>query len=218
MFRVVLISLFLVGCASTNDKPLSTTNKESLGRIGVVSTLGDGLLCNYTGLTIFNNEEYTYEVPGDYNTLLTGEITKQLASLNLTSKALSRSSIDFIKENKGASKFTNIRLSQELKNSNSIDTLVIYDGKFHYKSIGGYYARDNALNTTADLYIYNISSGELMGKSSKIRTDLHRYFSCLKGKILPSSDMYILLRKAGLETQKELISNTFDKNTSKESI
>lgn len=209
MFRTFLIVLLFTGCATTTDKPLLNKDKNSLGNIGVISTIGDDLLCTYMGLTIFTNEKQSYKIPKEFNGLLTSEITKELSNLNLVATPLKREYISFLKEDKGASKFSNIKFNKVDFPLTSIDTLIIFDGSFHYKSTGGYYARDNALNTSANLYVYNLSSGELIAKSSKFSSDLKRKFSCELDSFPPKSDMSKLVNNSALEMQKELVGNLF---------
>ena len=209
MIRVLFITLLLSGCVSTQNKPLTETNKNSLGKIGVVSSIGDTLQCNFTGLTVFTNEEQLYQLPRELNIQLTTSLTENLMELEHEAISLDRDVISYIKDTKGASKFSNIKLNKEKLNAESIDTVVIYDGDFHYKSTGGYYARNNALNTLASLYVYSVSSGELMGSFYKPRTDLRRYFSCQTSSIDVGTTMYKLAEKAGIETQKELVNSVF---------
>ncbi|XPF95294.1 hypothetical protein ACM9HF_04575 [Colwellia sp. RE-S-Sl-9] len=209
MFRLLLIVFLLSGCAATENKPLTISNKEALGKIGVISTIGDDLLCKYIGFTIFNNKENNYKIPNKFNEVLTTKITEKLSNLNFVVEPLNSDLVTYKKDEKGASSFKNIKFNESVIAAKSIDTLVIYDGSLRYNSTGGYYARENALNTFAGLYVYSLSSKKLIGVSSMYKTDLKRKFSCELDSLSPTSDMFNLIEKSGLEIQKELVNNVF---------
>lgn len=209
MFRLLIIVFLLFGCATTENKSLTISNKEALGKIGVISTIGDNLVCKYIGFTIFNNEENNYTIPNKFNELITTKITEKLSKLNFVVEPLNSDLVTFKNNEKGASSFKNIKFNESVIASKSIDTLVIYDGSLRYNSTGGYYAKENALNTFAGLYVYSLSSKKLIGASSKYRTDLKRKFSCELDSLPPTSDMFNLIEKSGLEIQEELVNNVF---------
>jgi len=209
MFRLFLIAFLLTGCATTTNKPLSMSSKDTLGKIGVISTIGNDLLCAYRGITIFTNYVKKYEIPSEINTLFTSEIVKQLSFLNYNTVPLNSNLITYKKAEKGAVSFDNIKLNESIISSKAIDTIVIYDGNLTYNSQLGYNARNNALNTSSGIYVYNLPSKKLVGVSTKLRNDLKRKFSCNLSALSIESGMYTLIEESGLETQKELIENIF---------
>lgn len=214
MYKIFLIVILLSGCAATENKPLTQKAKNSLGHIGVVSTIGDSLLCNYTGITIFTNEKELYKIPHNFNDSLATEISSQLSNINYKTTTLSRDSISFIDNKKRAQAFKNLKLNTS-KLDISIDTLIVLDGSFHYTATGGYNARYNALHTIANLYIYDITSGTVLGHSTKYLKDLQGGFNCEQETLRPKSAMFRLVNRAGFYAQKKLVNNLFEIENSK---
>lgn len=201
MFRWFFIVVLLSGCAAQPEPPKKKPSGKPITKVGIISTLGDDLLCTYTGLTVFSNEEQRYKLPNTFNQRFTEQVSDAFGDINARIIPLQRSAITFTDETQKASLWSNIAFN----NADNVDTLVIFDGTFHYKSKEGFYASDNALNTHAKMYVYEVSTGSLLAEASQFKQDLKREFSCTQTSIPKDSDMLELLDKTVVTTQKPLV-------------
>lgn len=201
MARWIFIVLFLSGCAAQPEPPKLKLTQQPIKKVGVISTLGDNLLCTYTALTVFSNEQQLYKLPHSFNQSFTDQLSADLADINAEIIPLKRELITLKDTELGASLWQNF----EFNNSDKIDTLVIFDGNYHYKSKEGFYASDNALNTHAKMYVYEVSSGGLLAEASQFKMDLKQDFSCGQAEIPKDSDIFKLINQAAITTQGPLV-------------
>ena len=150
-------------------------------------------------------------MPKDLNQLLTQRVVKQFANEKAVLKSLDRQSLSFINDDIGPSQWSNIKL----RDQQNIELLLIYSGSFEYRSKDGYYAEDNALNTNATSYLYELSSGELIGQAEHYQYDLKKQFSCTQNKFPVDNEIYSLIKKAGQESQDVVIKEAIKSLTSK---
>lgn len=206
MFRWFFIVVLLSGCAAQPEPPKVKPSGKPVKNVGIISTLGDSLLCTHTGLTVFSNEEQRYKLANTFNQRFTEQMSDAFSDINARITPLERKVIVFTDETQRASLWSNITFN----NVDDVDTLVIFDGSFHYKSKEGFYASDNALNTHAKVYVYEVSTGSLLAEASQFKQDLKREFSCAQSSIPKNSDMLELLDQAVASTQKPLIAEVVD--------
>ncbi|MGB0494862.1 MAG: hypothetical protein ACPGJI_00795 [Kangiellaceae bacterium] len=214
MYRLIIVVVLLSGCATQNNKLISQYDRNLIKQSLVVSTLGDDLYCSYVGLTIFNNKSTTYDLDNSLNQTFSSVITSQLSAMGFQSKAISRDSLSFADVKKGAKNWANIRFNDLPESYGNISNIIIFDGDYHYSSTGGYYARNNALKTSATLYIYDYPSGRLIGKYSSQHSKLKNSFSCTEQSMPEDNHMLTLLRSSGEELQQELVEKLFSVSTS----
>lgn len=204
MNRWFLIVLFLSGCAippPPKPEKVMLNTLSPTKTIGVVSLLGDHLLCTHTGLTVFSNERQLYTLPKLYNQRFTEQLNTAITELNVAVVSLERELITLKNTELDASLWRNF----EFNIRDKIDTLVIFDGSFHYKSKEGFYASDNALKTDANIYVYEVASGALLAEASQFKMDLKQNFSCSEAQIPKDSDIFELINQAVATTQAPLI-------------
>lgn len=209
MYKIILLALLLTGCAVQNNQPISASDRSLVEKAIVVSTLADDLHCSYIGFTVFNNKSNTYELSTKFNQQLSSSLSGQLNSIGIEATPLPRNAISFIDEEIGARNWANIKFTGSPEITNGASSILILDGQQQYNSTGGYYAKDNALRTEATLYVYDISSGKLIGKSSSYLSTPKRSFSCTQKKISESDSMLNLIDKSGMEVLKAIFSHLF---------
>lgn len=204
MSRWTFIVLFLSGCAAQSEAPKVKLTQQPIKKIGVISTLGDNLLCTYTALTVFSNERQVYKLPHSLNKSFSEQLSSTLtdvsSQVNTEFVPLKRELIILKDAEQGASLWQNL----EFNNSDEVDMLVIFDGGYHYKSKEGFYASDNALNTNAKMYAYEVASGNLLAEASQFKMNLKQDFSCAQAKIPKDSDILKLINQAATTAQGPL--------------
>lgn len=209
MRKIMFLMFFLSGCAMNGNKPLSDAERSLVKNAVVVSSLGDELLCTFTGLTIFTNESAKYKLDSSLNSSFSMKISESLNKAGVRARSLPRESIQYVDKDKGAGDWRNIKIDSKIFDDFRNASLIIFDGIYHYDSTGGYYARDNALKTSARLYIYDVASGRLLSKMFSYQSNLKRSFSCNENQ-MPSDDfMNELIERSGDQLQKELVEKTF---------
>jgi len=209
MYRLIVIVLILTGCAAQNSKPIAANDHSLLKGAIVVSTLGDDLHCSFVGLTVFNNKSKTYELDANFNQKLSSSMSDQLNSMGMNAAPLSRGDISFIDDDVRAKRWDNIQFGDFPKSSSNISSIVILDGKYQYNSTGGYYARDNALNTSATLYVYEFPTGRLIGKAFSQHSTLKKSFSCTQETVPDSDHMLDLIDESGQAILTEVFATLF---------
>ncbi|MEE9493429.1 MAG: hypothetical protein V3W04_08640 [Gammaproteobacteria bacterium] len=210
MYKLIILALVLSGCAVVqNSMPIADNDRALIKSTMVVSTLGDDLYCSFVGFTIFNNKNKTYELGATFNQAFASNVASQLNAMGIDATPLARTAISYVNESEGAQKWANITLNNLPAISEGITNLMIFDGENHYASRGGYYARNNALKTSATLYVYEIPSGKLIGKSLAKRSTLKRSFSCTQESIPVEDNMLKLIHSSGDSLQRELVETLF---------
>ncbi|WP_295801662.1 hypothetical protein [uncultured Microbulbifer sp.] len=209
MYRLILVALALTGCSMQSGKPIADNDHNLLDRVAVVSTLGDNLYCSFVGLTVFNNKSNTYELGADFNQNLSSRISEKLNSRGMDVTPLSRDVISFIDDDIGARDWSNIKFEGFPAIASDVSSIVILDGEHRYNSTGGYYARNNALNTLATLYVYEVSTGRLIGEAFSRHSTLKRSFSCTQESISDSDEMLELIDESGAATLEEAFGTLF---------
>ena len=222
IFKWFFIALFLLlsGCATKQEKVKKDSvkkatlsiaeNRKPLGKVGVITLIGDNLLCTHTGVTVFSNERQLYALPTDLNELLTQRIIARFAGFDTTLVPLNKQSMSIINTDVGVSRWSNI----EFNNQQNVDTVLIFSGAFKYRSKDGYYKDENALHTYAEFFVYDVSSGDLLAESTHYQYNLFDAFSCTQSTFATTGTMYELIKMAGATSQEKLINEIFQPSKS----
>ena len=217
MFRFITIMFFLTGCTVQNTQPVAINSLDSLGHVAVVSTLGDHFDCDNVGVTVFNNKSAVYEPDEKFNAYFSQEVSNSFNKHGVKADAIKRAQLSFVNQNKGASRWENIEIKNHQQLKSAYDSLAVFGGSFRYSSATGYYAKNNALNTFANLYIYDLSSGELLGRSSASHSIHRHFFSCAE-ETMPSDEfMEEIMNESAIHVKDQIFDSILGQKAPSES-
>lgn len=212
-----ILAFNLTACAVQPwDKKISEELRGRLDTAYVISTMADKLSCYNQSLLHAKegwkmNERFELLIPEEKNKSYTKSLATEIEKLGVKAIRLNRSSLDFENEKTRASRWENVTLNKADVNDPNAEYLFILDGVYDYSSQEGYYSINDNVRIKATLFLFEVSSGEIVGKASSEKFRIQPAFNCIQeGEVVPKDHyVYKILDYIASDVIEEVVQSLF---------